>query len=45
LLYLQPDLFWQPKLDGFDGIHAPIYCFLVSHGNRHIVFDLGVRRD
>lgn len=23
----------------------PVYCFPVSHGNRHILFDLGVRRD
>ncbi|KAK4234658.1 beta-lactamase-like protein [Achaetomium macrosporum] len=45
LLYLNPELFWQPKLDGFDGLHAPVYCFLVSHGDRHVVFDLGVRRD
>ncbi|KAL2167187.1 hypothetical protein VTG60DRAFT_1599 [Thermothelomyces hinnuleus] len=45
MVYLKPELFWQPKLEGFDGIHAPIYCFLVSHGNRHVVFDLGVRPD
>lgn len=32
-------------MKGFDGIHVPIYCFLVSHGNRHVLFDLGVRRD
>lgn len=45
LLHLKPELFWQPKLEGFDGLDAPVYCFLVSHGNRHVVFDLGVRRD
>lgn len=32
-------------MKGFPGIHVPIYCFLVSHGDRHILFDLGVRRD
>lgn len=32
-------------MKGFDGIRVPIYCFLVSHGERHILFDLGVRRD
>lgn len=32
-------------MTGFDGIHVPIYCFLVSNGDRHVLFDLGVRRD
>nr|ANM86452.1 putative demethylase [Cladonia uncialis subsp. uncialis]AUW31230.1 putative homoserine lactonase [Cladonia uncialis subsp. uncialis] len=45
LLYLDPKLFWQPDLEDFNGLHAPVYCFLVSHGNCHVVFDLGVRRD
>ncbi|PYH94847.1 Metallo-hydrolase/oxidoreductase [Aspergillus ellipticus CBS 707.79] len=44
-LYLKPGVFWEPVLRGFDGPHAPVYCFLVSHGNRHILFDLGVRTD
>ncbi|KAL2163810.1 hypothetical protein VTH06DRAFT_5869 [Thermothelomyces fergusii] len=44
-VYLTPELFWQPKLEGFEGVDAPIYCFLVSRGNRHVVFDLGVRPD
>ncbi|SPQ24134.1 2b39dff3-ee1e-4787-827f-2a7d9516924a [Thermothielavioides terrestris] len=30
---------------GFDGIDVPIYCFLISHGDRHVLFDLGVRKD
>lgn len=38
-------MFWQPEMKGFDGIHVPIYCFLISSGNRHALFDLGVRRD
>ncbi|KAK2029120.1 metallo-beta-lactamase superfamily protein [Colletotrichum zoysiae] len=47
LLHINPELFWRPKMDGFDGLHAPIYCFLVSHPTtgRHVVFDLGVRPD
>lgn len=32
-------------MEGLDGIDAPVYCFLVSNGNRHVIFDLGVRRD
>ena len=23
----------------------PVYCFLISHGDRHVLFDLGVRRN
>jgi glyoxylase-like metal-dependent hydrolase (beta-lactamase superfamily II) len=45
LLYLKPEFFWQPKLSGFTGIHAPVYCFLISKGDHHVVFDLGVRHD
>ena len=41
--YLDSKLFWQPDLENFNGLHAPVYCFLVSHGNRDVVFDLGVR--
>ena len=37
--------FWQPGVDGFDSAEAPAFCFLVSHGDRHFVFDLGVRVD
>ncbi|KAI2632153.1 Metallo-hydrolase/oxidoreductase [Hypoxylon sp. NC1633] len=44
-LYLKPGIFWTPILRGFEGPHAPIYCFLITHGDRHIIFDLGVRRD
>lgn len=32
-------------MEGLDGVDAPVYCFLVSNGNRHVIFDLGVRRD
>ncbi|KZL80414.1 metallo-beta-lactamase superfamily protein [Colletotrichum incanum] len=47
LIHLNPDLFWRPKIDGFDGLHAPIYCFLISNPRtgRHVLFDLGVRPD
>ena len=44
-LYLKPGVFWEPELPGFEGPHSPVYCFLVSHGDRHVVFDLGVRID
>lgn len=44
-MYLKPGIFWEPDLQGFEGPHAPIYCFLVSHGNRHVIFDLGLRTD
>ncbi|PWY89926.1 hypothetical protein BO70DRAFT_368555 [Aspergillus heteromorphus CBS 117.55] len=44
-LYLKPGVFWEPILRGFDGPHAPIYCFLISHDKHHILFDLGVRTD
>jgi len=26
-------------------LHAPIYCFLISRGDYHVIFDLGVRPD
>ncbi|KAK3940208.1 N-acyl homoserine lactonase AttM [Diplogelasinospora grovesii] len=45
LLHLNPKLFWHPEIPNFDGIHAPIYCFLISNGTRHVIFDLGVRPD
>lgn len=45
MVYLNPALFWQPELKGFEGLDAPVYCFLISHGDDHIVFDLGVRED
>ncbi|RYP59319.1 hypothetical protein DL769_008583 [Monosporascus sp. CRB-8-3] len=45
LVFLKPELFWQPEIEGFTGLHAPIYCFLISNGSRHVVFDLGVRPD
>ncbi|EAT86512.1 hypothetical protein HBI56_102340 [Parastagonospora nodorum] len=45
LLRLDPKLFWQPSLDGFDGLDAPVYCFLITHKDTHMVFDLGVRTD
>lgn len=44
-MHIKPGLFWEPALDGFEGPHVPIYCFLISHGERHVLFDLGVRKD
>ncbi|KAI0180671.1 Metallo-hydrolase/oxidoreductase [Hypoxylon sp. FL1284] len=45
LLYLRTGLFWETELQGFQGLDAPSYCFLVSRGDRHLLFDLGVRSD
>ncbi|KAI1130706.1 beta-lactamase-like protein [Nemania abortiva] len=45
LVYIDTKLFCQPQLEGFAGHHAPIYCFLISNGKRHVIFDLGVRTD
>ncbi|KAJ5747630.1 uncharacterized protein N7511_009326 [Penicillium nucicola] len=42
---LTPNLFWQPALNGLDKVTVPTYCFLISSGERHILFDLGVRLD
>ncbi|MCJ1424693.1 hypothetical protein MMC29_002581 [Sticta canariensis] len=38
-------LFWTPRIKGFEGSEAPVYCFLISNGDRHIIFDLGIRSD
>lgn len=48
LIYIASKVFLEPQsraLVPFDGLNAPTYCFLISHGSRHIVFDLGVRPD
>lgn len=44
---MNPNLFWQPEIDGFTGIHATVYSFLISSscGRHNIIFDLGVRPD
>ncbi|EKV16249.1 beta-lactamase-like protein [Penicillium digitatum] len=44
-LYLNSSLFWQPPLEGFAGLNAPVYCFLITHGDTQVIFDLGVRSD
>ncbi|CZT12469.1 uncharacterized protein RCO7_07698 [Rhynchosporium graminicola] len=46
-VHLNPELFWRPKVDGFTGLHAPIYCFLVSNKRtgENVLFDLGTRPD
>ncbi|VUC23919.1 unnamed protein product [Clonostachys rosea] len=40
-----PSAFFNPSTPGFTNLSWPIYAFLISHGNRHILFDAGVRRD
>ncbi|KAF7586585.1 hypothetical protein BBP40_008642 [Aspergillus hancockii] len=42
---LQPRLFWDPPIRGLNKVTAPTYCFLISCGNRHVLFDMGVRQD
>lgn len=32
-------------MQGLDVVRVPMYCFLVSNGNRHVLFDLGLRSD
>lgn len=44
-LRLPSDLFFQPVPPGLESIDLPVYCFLISNGNRHVLFDLGVRKD
>lgn len=41
-LFLEPQ---DPELPPFPGVHSATFCFLISNGQRHIVFDLGVRPD
>ncbi|KAL4799161.1 cytochrome P450 [Aspergillus venezuelensis] len=38
-------LLWKSPVEGFKGLNLPIYAFLLSNGNRHVIFDLGLRRD
>ncbi|KAH9905882.1 Metallo-hydrolase/oxidoreductase [Xylariomycetidae sp. FL2044] len=44
-LLLKDGMFFEPVLSGFPTPRVPVYCFLVSRGDRHVLFDLGVRRD
>ncbi|KAL4811719.1 cytochrome P450 [Aspergillus spinulosporus] len=44
-LDLNPTLFWQPTVDEREILKVPTYCFLISSGKRHVLFDLGVRSD
>ncbi|KAL8720219.1 MAG: hypothetical protein Q9225_002881 [Loekoesia sp. 1 TL-2023] len=44
-LQINPEIFWHPRISDLKPFQAPIFCFLISNGDRHIVFDLGVRRD
>ncbi|KAL8835767.1 MAG: hypothetical protein Q9176_006715 [Flavoplaca citrina] len=44
-LEINPEIFWRPKIQRLKPIQAPIFCFLISNGDQHVLFDLGVRRD
>ncbi|KAI9148756.1 Cytochrome P450 monooxygenase andK [Paramyrothecium foliicola] len=37
--------FYSPPTPGFTKLAGPVFAFLVSHGDRHVLFDGGVRRD
>ncbi|KAI9170818.1 Cytochrome P450 monooxygenase mpaDE [Paramyrothecium foliicola] len=40
-----PPKFYEPETPGFKDFTLPIYAFLISHGDRHLLFDAGMRRD
>ncbi|KAL8715443.1 MAG: hypothetical protein Q9220_000777 [cf. Caloplaca sp. 1 TL-2023] len=44
-LRLDAETFWRPATKGLDSVWAPDYCFLVSNGDHHVLFDLGTRCD
>ncbi|KAJ7064337.1 beta-lactamase-like protein [Mycena amicta] len=36
---------FHPVLPGFEALTFPMYAFLVEHGKRRVLFDLGMRKD
>ncbi|KAL9092771.1 MAG: hypothetical protein Q9159_000669 [Coniocarpon cinnabarinum] len=34
-----------PSIPGHENFNCPSYSFLISHGDRHLLFDLGTRKD
>lgn len=34
-----------PAIMGHENLNLPSYCFLISHADRHVMFDLGTRKD
>ena len=34
-----------PEIKGHENYNCPSYSFLISHGERHILFDIGARKD
>lgn len=34
-----------PEIKGHEDYHCPSYAFLISHGSRHLLFDIGCRKD
>ncbi|KAL9083817.1 MAG: hypothetical protein Q9159_005541, partial [Coniocarpon cinnabarinum] len=39
------DLLFNEKIKGHDFLDVPSYSFLITHGARHVLFDLGARKD
>jgi hypothetical protein len=42
---VNPDFVVAPHIDACDTLHVPSFSFLISHGDHHILFDLGIRKD
>ncbi|KAK2686832.1 hypothetical protein QWA68_014657 [Fusarium oxysporum] len=42
---MPPDTFFSPATPGFTDLSMPIFAFVISHGDHHIMFDAGIRRD
>ena len=44
-IHISSNLLSNEDYAGLDELHIPSYSFLVSHEPRHILFDLGARKD
>ena len=44
-VHIPPNILFNPYIQGHDDLNCPAYSFLVSHGARHFLFDLGARKD
>lgn len=46
-IHIPVKLFMEPAIKGHEDLNCPAYSFLISNstGERHILFDLGVRKD
>lgn len=45
-IHIDPGQFLRPPIKGFTDLACPAYSFLITHpSGRHVIFDLGVRKD